>query len=73
MYSGNGPIQGRARIRRVEETVVRAVADLPFRLQAANGIERLDMRLHQVAQNLQGEHYIMFARRIGPSRYPMTA
>jgi|SRR5260370_37137318 len=48
-------------MRRVEETIVQAVADLPFGLQAANGIERLDMRLHQVTQNMQCMHDITFA------------
>src|SRR5579875_184938 len=46
----NRAIERRECIGRIKETIVRAVANLGLRLDPANSIECLDVRLHQVAQ-----------------------
>src|SRR5581483_1760042 len=56
-------VKRRESIGGIEKAIVQAIADLSFGLEIANGIERLDMRLHQVAQDLKGQQQVLFAGR----------
>src|SRR5579875_906597 len=65
MSTGNKHIEQRKNAGRIEEAVIEAIANFGLWLHAANGIECLDVSLHQVAQNTQSETNIMLAWRIG--------